>query len=125
MFKAHISGERIQSCSEHSNNTAVYTSENLTKVNLQKLGYLCGLIHDAGKYSDEFNSYIESASRGENVIKGSVIHSFAGVRLVLERYHSFYNGKTNKGWSDLTAEIIATAVGSHHGLFDEYDEDGN
>ena len=125
MFKAHISGERIQSCNEHSKNTAELTAGVLKCIGMNNVGYICGLLHDVGKYTDDFNEYIEAAANGEHVIKGSIIHSFAGVRLVLERYHSKYNKRTNNGWENLTAEIIATAIGCHHGLFDGYDPNNN
>ena len=123
MYKAHVSESRIQSCNDHSRNTALYTSKTLECINLKKLGYLCGILHDVGKYTEEFQMYIEAASMNEKVKRGSVIHSFAGVRLVLERYHSEYSSTHNSGWENITAELIATAVGSHHGLFDEYNSD--
>lgn len=125
MYKAHISGERIQTCNEHSKNTAVLTAQALNCIDMNNLGYICGLLHDVGKYTDEFNGYIEAAANGEHVVKGSVIHSFAGVRLILERYHSKYNQKSSNGWENLTAEIIATAIGCHHGLFDEFDSNNH
>ena len=126
MFCAHINGLYEQSCNDHSLNTARYASEALDCVGLTDTGYLAGLLHDVGKYSEEFDSYIHAANSGERVQKGSVIHSFAGARCVMERWHHKYNESiSSRGWESITAEIIATAVGSHHGLFDEYDCEGN
>ena len=117
--KAHINNERIQTCKEHSLNTAKYSGQILESVNLKNTGFLCGLLHDVGKCTDEFNAYIESACKGEDIIKGSVIHSFAGLNLIMSKYHKDNDDPIDK----LTAELISIAIGSHHGLFDIYNTD--
>lgn len=81
-------------------------------------GYLAGLLHDCGKFTDEFDDYITRASNNEQVRKGSVIHTFAGVRYMLEQFHS--PGKHSL--RDIAAEIIAVCIGSHHGLIDLWDD---
>ena len=124
LFKAHVNGENIQSCKEHCFNTAKYAKQSVEGIGIDDTAYLCGLLHDAGKYTDEFNKYIEASARGDNVAKGSVIHSFAGLRMVLSNYHSHYNKDSLGGLSDLSAELVAIAIGSHHGLFDVYGSDG-
>ena len=117
--KAHINNERIQTCKEHSLNTAKYSGQILESVNLKNTGFLCGLLHDVGKCTDEFNAYIGSACKGEDIIKGSVIHSFAGLNLIMSKYHKDNDDPIDK----LTAELISIAIGSHHGLFDIYNTD--
>ena len=124
MYKAHINMDRVQSCKEHCLNTAYYSGQCLESVGLKNTGYLCGLLHDAGKCTDEFNAYIEAASKGENVRKGSVIHTFAGLRMVMLRYHGVCNPKIGTdGFDNLTAELISIAIGSHHGQFDIYNSE--
>lgn len=110
-FIAHIDEKsgRIQTCTEHSMSVAKASECALSGIGLGKTAYLAGLLHDMGKFSEEFQIYIR---RGDLSKRGAVIHSFAGVRYMLTRYH---DGK--KGYEDLTSEIIATAIGSHHGLF--------
>jgi len=121
-YTAHI---KIQTCQSHSRNVAKYTANNLKDIGLEKTGYLCGLIHDCGKYTDEFKEYITKSANGEKVHRGEIIHSFAGVRLMMERYHRTWNksyvDKTG-GYASYTSEIIAIAVGEHHGIFDCFDE---
>ena len=125
MFIAHIKDDMQQTCNAHSRKTAEYAAQSLASVGLEHTGYLSGLLHDVGKYSSTFDDYIRASARGERVQKGSVIHSFAGVRLALNLWHSGFSGETiTDPWSNVTAEIIATAIGSHHGLFDEYDTSG-
>lgn len=82
--------------------------------------YLSAILHDMGKGKRDFFQYIEKAFQGEKVIKGSVNHTFAAVQWLLETFHT----ETSTVWEKLTSEIIAFAVGSHHGMFDCVDLDG-
>lgn len=88
---------------------------------LGKAAYLSGILHDSGKRTEKFQTYIAAAASGEPEVKrGSVIHSFTGARLMLETFH-----KPDAGpFQQLTAELIAYAVGAHHGLFDCIDDSG-
>ena len=124
MYKAHINGDKVQTCKVHCLNTAKYARESTGSISIQNVVYLCGLLHDAGKCTEEFNAYIELSSQGEKVAKGTVIHSFAGLEMVLARYHSYYNSNAEENvFGNLTAELIAIAIGSHHGLFDVYNSE--
>ena len=121
MHTAHIrtDGTR-QTCMEHCLETAKYAGEKLRDAGLYNTAYLAGLLHDAGKFTDEFDEYILSAHNGKPVKKGSVIHSFAGCSYIMKKFH-------NGMWENITAEIIAYAIGAHHGLFDIFNavhEDG-
>ena len=120
MFLAHIrQGERgseNQSAVDHCRNTAAYAGDCLRDVGLGDTGHLLGLIHDCGKFKREFQEYLVDP----NGVRGSVNHTFAAVRLMLERYH-----RTEDGMRMLAAELLAFAAGSHHGLFDCVDEKRN
>ena len=120
IFPAHVDENgNIQTNQEHSIGTAETAREDLKTVGLGNTAFLAGLLHDCGKFTEDFRDYILRASAGENVRKGSVIHTFAGVSLLLKRFH------TNDGdYGDVAAEILACAVGSHHGLFDCIDPNG-
>ncbi len=117
-FPAHIrveEGERIvQSVEEHCRKTAAYSSAALQPVGLEKTGYLLGLTHDCGKMTGLFSDYIQRAADGEAVRRGSVNHTFSAVKLLLRRFH---NGSGDP-FRRLPAELLAFAVGAHHGLFD-------
>ena len=124
MYKAHINGDKVQSCKEHCENTAKIAAKCLENVGLSDIAYLAGMLHDAGKCTDEFNKYIEAASKGEKVNKGSVIHTFTGLIIILSKFHDYYNSNENRCfYCNLTAELIAIAIGSHHGLFDIYGQE--
>ena len=117
MFLAHIrmeeEGEVQQLLTDHCRNTARYAGACLGGVGLAQTGALLGLVHDCGKFKKEFQEYLLDP----NGIRGSVNHTFAGTRLLLERYHA-----SEDGMARLAAELLAFASGSHHGMFDCVDE---
>lgn len=125
MHSAHIAiapngaAQRVQTCAEHSRAAAELARRSLEPCGLGAAGYLAGLLHDCGKFTDEFDAYLDRAVRGEAVHKGSVIHTFAGVSDLLEHFHS-HDGRLV--FSDIAAETLAAGVGSHHSLMDLWDE---
>lgn len=115
-FPAHIriderGAKVVQTCREHSRNTAEYAEKSLSDMGLEASAYLAGLVHDMGKYKTDFKEYLEAAVEGREKAR-KVIHTFDGVRCLLENYHK------NDIYEKITCEILAYAVGSHHGLFD-------
>ncbi|MBQ4156978.1 MAG: CRISPR-associated helicase Cas3' [Clostridia bacterium] len=125
MHYAHISVKnesdhaRYQTCAEHSRSAASLAQEILKKQNLASTGYLAGLLHDCGKFTDEFNDYLIRSVNGESIRKGSVIHTFAGVSYLLNEFHSKGASQT---FDDVVSEIIAAGIANHHGLIDLWDE---
>ena len=121
MHIAHISEDgRIQTCAEHSRNTAELAKRTLESKGLGCTAYLAGLLHDCGKFTAEFNEYIQNAVKGE-ARRGSVIHSFAGGVFLLEKYHQ---DMATKPFHALASEWIACAIFNHHGLIDLVNEAG-
>lgn len=118
MFIAHIrkNGD-AQSVKQHCQNTAAIAAYALSDIQLEEAGYLAGLLHDMGKCTQVFSQYITDSFLGKPVQKGSVVHTFSGVRYLIERFHT---GQFD--FRDLTCELIAYAVGAHHGLFDAVDD---
>lgn len=104
----------VQSVSEHCHSTARYAAVALEPVGLSAVGETAGLLHDLGKYSEQFQAYIKDGIG----TRGSVNHSFAGIRLLLERYHH----DLPEDMADIASELLALAVGGHHGLFDCVDD---
>ena len=105
-----------QTVAEHCRNTAKFAEKCLESANLSQAGYLAGLLHDAGKCKEEFQVYIKDGGK-----RGSVNHTFAGCRMILEHFH----GETSERLEDVTAELLAYAAAAHHGLFDCVDLEGN
>ena len=116
MYPAHIreNGE-IQTVREHCRNTAALAAETLNFIGASNAAHLAGLLHDMGKCKEEFRRYLLKAANGEAVARGSVNHTFAGVRFLLEQWHS---ADGEFAYADVSAELLAFAIGAHHGLFD-------
>ena len=118
-YTAHIRADGTeQTCAEHCRQTAAYAREVLEDIHLGAAGYLAGLLHDAGKFTRDFDTYIHS----KNGRRGSVIHSYAGAAYLLKAHHFPEDG--NLGFSDISAEVMASAIASHHGLIDLCDDGG-
>ncbi len=94
------------------------------KVGLNVQGELIGLLHDLGKYSDDFQNYLKSAvgllnqDEDEDFVdakglKGKIDHSTAGAQLIWQELSK------QKGFGSIVGQILALCVASHHsGLID-------
>lgn len=129
VFPAHIklteTDPVVQTVRAHCRHTARCAGDALLSVELSALAFLAGLLHDMGKYKEEYRSYLKEQVFGtKGTAKGSVIHTFAAVRFLLERYHRPPEvDEDEHQWTvNLTAELLAFAVGAHHGLFNCVDE---
>ena len=100
------------------------------KIGLETQGELIGLLHDLGKYSEQFQNYLKSAvglinqdedefvdARG---LKGKVDHSTAGAQLVWEELYK------QAKIGPMAGQILALCIASHHsGLIDCLSSDAN
>lgn len=124
IYPAHIrcteSGSDVQTVQEHCMEAAEYARAALDKAGLGITAQLAASLHDLGKLSSAFRRYIVDAAEGRDVRRGSVNHSFAGVRFVLEHLCSEVSDPLVR----IAAEHIAYAIGAHHGLFDAVDQNG-
>ena len=129
-FIAHkrMSDNKCQTLETHLTEAGQLARGFADKIGLGDLGELLGLLHDFGKYSQEFQAYIKSAT-GEldqddedwvNAVlkKGKIDHSTAGAQLI---YQALTPEKPldKQGKAKLLAQILATCIASHHsGLID-------
>ncbi len=115
----------VQLLEDHLIETGLLAQAHASKIGLPALGYLLGVLHDFGKYSEAFQAYIKSASGhidqddeayvDASLLKGKIDHSTAGAQLVYQRLVA--NDK--RGKEKLLAQILATCIVSHHsGLID-------
>lgn len=77
-YLAHIDGDRAQSIKDHLQGTADLAEEFAAKFGKSDWGYCCGMLHDIGKYSQEFQRKIH-----EN-LNIQVDHSTAGAKVCNE-----------------------------------------
>lgn len=112
LYTAHITQDgKEQSVREHLDGVAVLCEQFGAKIGLPHTAKLIGNIHDMGKTTEEFNTYIHySAAHPEDKAeKGKIDHSTAGARFVFDKYST--GGTLDK----ITAQIVALTVASHHG----------
>ena len=118
---ANIDGKRVeQTVKEHSLQTAAYTAKCLKSAGLYYTGLFAGLLHDCGKTKIAMTEYLEASFEGKGPRRGSVNHTFAAAKLIMQRYWE----KAKTPHEKLACEILAVAIGSHHGLYDIEDSTG-
>ena len=135
-FIAHRrkSDGKIQSVLDHLLEVSQLSSQFAQKLGVQDLGELLGLLHDFGKYSQEFQDYIKSATELLNpdidddyidalAFKGKIDHSSAGAQWIWERFRKYKAGNCPVG--KYAGQIMALCLASHHsGLIDCLKPDG-
>ncbi|MFC4620181.1 CRISPR-associated helicase Cas3' [Camelliibacillus cellulosilyticus] len=111
---AHIrqSDGKVQTIEEHLSGVKALSSQFGSKIGAEHIAGLAGMLHDMGKYSNEFREYIlEAVNNPESPPKkGSVDHSTAGGKLLFEALHSDGEIVPYK----IIAEIIGNVIISHH-----------
>lgn len=99
---------------EHTSKIAGSLGE---RFHIRYLSKLAGYTHDFGKGRERFAEYLRKAAEDpSSVVRGSVNHSSAGAVYLYQHYY--------KDEYKLTAQLIAEAVLSHHGLNDCLTPDG-
>lgn len=116
MLCAHINPITLeeQSVKEHLYNVSAMSMEYSMKISLGATGKLIGILHDMGKETEKFNSYIHycSAHPNDKSLRGSIDHSTAGAKFI---YDNFYNATDSDPYQKLAAQLISLVICSHHG----------
>jgi len=112
VFHARKNGNEKQLLSEHLSNVADLSAEFSDYKNISRL---VGILHDLGKTTDSFQSYLENGGK-----RGKVAHSLQGAFFVDDVI-----GSSNDIASVLVKEIVALSIMAHHGsLKDGISPDG-
>lgn len=102
------------------------------KIGMSEAGELIGLLHDFGKYANDFQDYIRSATGlydpdhddgyvDAKALKGKIDHSTAGAQWIWRALKKYGAG----GQGKCCGQILAMCVASHHsGLIDSLKPDG-
>ncbi len=120
IFPAHyrIEDNEVQTVEEHVKNVEDKARKYGYSIGLSNTCGLAGLLHDMGKFTDEFCDYfwrsVSQQAYGQSVEKGTVPHGRHGAIMVMERYH--------KGsiYEKITAEILAMTICYHHGGMEDF-----
>ena len=99
-YIAHKDGEREQTVKEHLEGTAQLSGEFAAKFGKEEWGYCCGMLHDIGKYSKEFQKKIQENTNEH------VDHSSAGARLCMETGGMY--------------QFLAYCIAGHHAGLPDY-----
>ena len=99
-YIAHKNGERVQTVKEHLYGTAELAGSFAEKFGKKEWGYCCGMLHDLGKYSTEFQKKIQ------NDTNERVDHSTAGAKVCNEK-GGYYS-------------ILSYCIAGHHAGLPDY-----
>jgi len=132
LYIAHVrkSGDNQQTLEEHLWGVAEIAKKLASKIGLSPQGELIGLLHDLGKYSDEFQVYLKSATGLINQdedefvdargLKGKIDHSSAGAQVIWDALAK------QGGVSSIVGQMLSLCIASHHsGLIDCLSSDTN
>ena len=110
-----------QSVLLHLTEVGELASKFAAKANLSEQGKLIGLLHDFGKYSEEFQNYIKSGIGDYDQddegwvdsvsMKGKVDHSTAGAQFI---WNWCKKRSPKTGHGELAGQILALCIASHH-----------
>lgn len=99
------SKRRCQPLSEHSSQVAVCMAARCRSIGMEAFGKLCGLAHDLGKATPEWQQYLLA-----DAARAKVPHAPLGAALIRLRY-----GGDTDPWRTLTAQMLELIVQGHHG----------
>ncbi|WP_315377885.1 CRISPR-associated helicase Cas3' [Kingella denitrificans] len=132
-YIAHVrkSDGQPQSLQTHLIETAEIAKLLAAKLDLDQAGGLLGLMHDFGKYSQDFQEYIKSVTginpdADDYVLPNGkkIDHSTAGAQWVYRELRKF---GAAQGIGELFGQMLGLCIASHHGegLIDCLDGEGN
>lgn len=116
---AHIrvSDKKVQTVKRHSLEVKTLAEKYGEKLQIPHVTGLAGMLHDMGKYTEKFKTYIlEAVSGVENRLRrGDVDHSTAGGRLLYDRCHD-----AKAPYKAILAEVVGNAIISHHSYLHDF-----
>lgn len=99
-YIAHIDGTREQSIINHLRSTAELSAKFAGQFGKEDWGYCCGMLHDVGKYSAEFQRKIRENSNEQ------VDHATAGAKVCMEQGGMY--------------ELMSYCIAGHHAGLPDY-----
>ncbi|MFB5678429.1 CRISPR-associated helicase Cas3' [Paenibacillus terreus] len=126
-YIAHIreSDKQVQSVAEHLLGVQALAESFGGKLGVSHIAGLAGMLHDMGKYTEEFKNYILMAVNhpDQPPKKGSVDHSTAGGKYLFYLLHNSEKNSSSKEeilYRVILAEVAGNAIISHHSYLQDY-----
>lgn len=99
-----------QLLSSHLTQTGNLCADFASVIGCKELGRLLGLVHDVGKYSKEFQSYLQKSGDGSGKKRGEVRHAVYALLLLRRMSAELKNGRYATVF-----DLLSNVVASHHG----------
>ncbi|MWC27863.1 CRISPR-associated helicase Cas3' [Paenibacillus sp. MMS18-CY102] len=119
-YIAHIrKSDRVaQTIEEHLHNVRKRAEFIGNKIGITHIAGLAGMLHDMGKYSEQFQTYIRKAADNPDSppTRGSVDHSTAGGKFL----HKYVQRMPRNQHLYMLSEIVGNSVISHHSYLHDY-----
>lgn len=125
---AHISCDgRVQTLSDHLSSVSNICREYCSDIGLSEVGFICGLVHDLGKTSNEFQEYLLGNTRYK---RGDIDHSTAGAQFLstmgCDWFDYYKQSPLNAKLCEDSMNVIELCILSHHsGLINCLSVDGD
>ena len=118
-YLAHIrpADSQEQTVAAHCLETAGLAADYGTPAGISETAALAGILHDIGKLTADFNTYIREPNTFR---RGELDHSFAGAKYIQAIADRTANKELQK-----TAALIGRVILSHHGLHDWVTDDAD
>ena len=97
----------VQTLEEHLEGTSRVCEEFISKIGINGVGRILGLLHDLGKASSDFNEYISNKESGFS--RGDIDHSTAGAQFLHNK-----NEFRSDLYRTVALEMMESAIMSHH-----------
>lgn len=117
---------KIQSVQEHLETVSLLAKEYGKKAGFQSMAQLSGLLHDMGKNTQAFSTYIENAVKETGEPLEKIDHSTAGAKYLFENYYVDVPKTEEDAIANFVVEIVGMVILSHHsGLQNFVQPDGS
>ena len=122
-YKAHFreSDKAIHELSDHLLAVALRCEEYGSPTGIGKIAKLAGLLHDMGKFSNEFQDYLNSKMANSEQdddnepYSGKVDHGKIGALYIYNKYHN-----SDRVSERVLSEILAMVISYHHGGLNDF-----